>query len=694
MKSQMDLDKELKRYMQTIRFLDDSTDDYFYLYDLTHDRIYFTEKISKKYPIASEKRGIPFSEWSKIVYEKDLKQLKHKVGKIISGKSNSHYMEYRLVDKEENRVWVVCRGTVLKADDGTPGFLIGNISEDAVRRKLDDLTGLWNGEKFKEDMGKYLKNDKGYLMILGIDNFKNINVKNGREFGNHLLKRVAAILEEKADYFTKLYRLDGDCFAVNFPDKTREDVVAFYHSVKQELQSYCTASAGAVSYSGEAGEDIDFLHQYAESALDRAKREGKNMLAFFSLEDYQESLDWIKLQDELKDAVNNQCRGFSLHYQPQIRGNDFQLYGVEALLRYQSSTEEVVSPAKFIPILEQSGLICEVGNWVLKTAAKQCASWRKIFKDFHISVNISYVQLCQKNIAETVFDIIKEAGIPGKALTLEVTESMELQDYSYFNKIFYEWKRQGIHIAIDDFGTGYSSLGYLKSIDVDEMKIDRCFVRQSNCNNYNYRLLSNIIKLAHSAQMQVCCEGIETEEELGTLQQLRPDLLQGFLFAKPYTKEEFEKKYICKENPEYQERVKREKNLYQKSVVKEKNAITENDKDEIVNIVETIDEVIFVSDIDTYELYYINSAARKLTGIYDYKGRKCYQVFQGKKEPCEYCKACKLRSEKFQIWEQDNLFLKKHFILKSKLIPWNGKMARLDIVIDTIENPEGKIPPK
>lgn len=682
MDSQMNLDKELKIYMQTIRFLDDSTDDYFYLYDLANDRIYFTEKICEKYPIVSRTEGILFSEWSKIVYAKDLKQLKYEINKIVSGKSDSHSMEYRLIDRSGSKNWVICRGTVLKRDDGTPGFLIGNVSEGAVRRELDSLTGLWNGEKFKEDMG-CLKKDKGYLMILDIDNFKNINVKNGREFGNNLLKMVAMVLEEKTDYLTKLYRLDGDCFALNFPDKTKEAVIEFYNAVKEELKSYCTASAGAVAYSDGIGEDSGFLHQYAENALDRAKREGKNILAFFSSEDYQKSLDWIKLQDELKESVRHQCKGFSLRYQPQMRGKDFQVYGAEALLRYESATEGLVSPAKFIPILEQSGLICEVGNWVLKTAVKQCADWRKVLTDFHIGVNISYVQLCQDNITEMVLDTIKEAGIPGDALTLEVTESMELQDYSYFNKIFYEWKRHGIHIAIDDFGTGYSSLGYLKSIDVDEIKIDRCFVSRIYCNNYNYRLMSNIIKLAHSSQIQVCCEGVETEEELTSLQQLIPDFLQGFLFAKPYTKEELEKLYMCKESLEYQERVERERKLYQISTIEEKNVTAENERDEIVNIVEGMDEVIYVSDIDTYELYYMNSAARKLTGIYEYKGRKCYQVFQGRQLPCEYCNNCKLKNGKIQVWERDNLFFDKHFVIKDKLIPWNGKMARLEIAMDT-----------
>ena len=141
--------------------------------------------------------------------------------------------------------------------------------------------------------------------------------------------------------------------------------------------------------------------------------------------------------------------------------------------------------------------------------------------------------------------------------------------------------------------------------------------------------------------------------------------------------------YIYKEKPEYQERVKRENDLYQMSIIEKENVIVENEKDEIVNIVEGMDEIIYVSDVDTCELYYMNLAARKLTGIYDYKGHKCYQVFQGSDTSCEYCNNCKLQREKFQVWERDNLFLERHFIIKDKLIPWNGKMARLEIAIDT-----------
>ena len=679
----MNLDEELKIYMQTVQCLDESTDDYLYVYDLANDQLYFADKIREKYDLPLGKEGISLPEWAKIVYPKDLEQLEQNIRDIKNQVIDNHDMEYRIVDKKGNKVWISCRGTVVKDKESQPAFLMGSISELAMARKVDNLTGLWNYEKFMENMGKSLRETQGYLMLFGIDNFKNINVKNGRTFGNQLLKTIVNILEENSDRFIKLYRLDGDRFAVDFPWKIRADVTAFYRILKKELEKYCTISAGVVDYYSDDGEDSSIIYQYAENALDRAKKEGKDKIIFFSFEDYQKSLEQIQFQDELKTAVKEDFLGFYLCYQPQIKGEDFSTYGAEALLRYESPWRGIVSPMEFIPFLEQNGLICKVGEWGLRTAVEQCVRWRKYIPDFHISVNISYVQLRQENITELVLDILSEAGLPGNALTLEVTESMQLQDYSYFNKIFYEWKRHGIKISIDDFGTGYSSLSYLKSIDVDETKIDRCFINRIYNNIYNYRLLSNIIELAHGARIQVCCEGVETEEELAALQKLKPDVLQGFLFAKPYTAEEFEEYYIYEDSEKYQERLRKEKAfLHGIKELENKPLIEEYRRDEMLNIVEGMDDIVYVSDLATYELYYMNSAARKLTGIYDYKGRKCYQVLHGKDHPCESCNNKYLKNESFYTWEIENEFLDTHFVVKDKLISWRGNVARLEIAVD------------
>lgn len=683
---QIGIREELKPHLQTIQFMNESTEDYLYLYDLLTDRIYFTDKVRERYPLPpAAENGYVLGDWRDIVYIRDHSILEQHLEQIRKGKKKTYHLEYRLIDKAGNKVWVNSRGTTQVDQNGQPTILFGRVSELDLGYMVDRLTGLRNTDKFTLDMETCLKESDGYLMILGIDNFKNINIKNGRTFGNHILKAVTEVLEDHSEYPLNLYRLGGDCFAVNFPQKQQDYVLNFYHTIQKELEHQCTVSAGVVAYQSSEAADSGAIYQYAESALDCAKKEGRNTLVFFSSDDYQKDLDLIKLQDEISASIQEDCKGFYLCYQPQIKGQDFRLYGVEALLRYNSPSRGMVGPGEFIPLLEQSGLICPVGTWVLKTALHQCKQWRKWIPNLHINVNISYVQLQQDDISDTVLNLLEEIGLPGEALTLEVTESMKLQDQHYFNKLFYKWKRHGIKIAIDDFGTGYSGLSYLKSIDIDEAKIDRYFVNHIQYNAYNYRLLSNIIELAHGAQIKVCCEGVESEDELVALQELHPDLLQGFLFAKPYTIQEFEQNYIHTDAKAYQDREAKEDHFRHLSSCKNKELLEGLRKEEIGNIVEGLEEILYVSDVDTYDLYYLNPAGRQQTGIYDYKGCKCYQVLQGRNEPCEFCTNACLEQDTFHVWESENKYLNRHFILKDKLIPWQGKMARLEMAIDITE---------
>ncbi len=562
--------EKLELYRSVIQLLNKSVHDDLYIVDLSDDRIYFTEKFCTEYSLPSSgEEGIPFSICKDWIYSRDLKQLEEAAADIKSGRKEKLNAEYRILDKEGNRIWIKCRGNVYQDESGTPILLCGGISRLAIRHQIDALTGLWNFERFVEDMKHCMMAGSGYLMILGIDNFKHINVKNGRGFGNDILKNVADVMEHLSECQWKLYRLDGDCFAVIFPKKNRKEILKFYDTMQKELSRFCTVSAGVVKYDQSDGADSGEVYRYAENALDRAKNKGKNRLVFFSAEDYQKCLYQIELLDEIKADVEKGCRGFYLCYQPQIDSLHFEIYGAEALLRYHSENRGDIMPADFIPLLEQSGLICTVGMWVLENAVVQCVKWRKTIPNFHINVNISYVQLRQAGITEELQRILRQSGLPGEALTLEVTESMQLQDYPYFNRIFGAWKRCGIQIAIDDFGTGYSSLSYLKSMDIDETKIDRCFISKIQRNAYNYRLLENMIELAHSAKIRVCCEGVETEAELRALKELNPDVLQGFLFAKPYREEEFERYYIYQNTKEYQERLQKQEGFQQLKPEKE-----------------------------------------------------------------------------------------------------------------------------
>lgn len=678
----MFLEKNQELYMQTIQFLDESMEDYLYLYHFGSNRLYLTRRICEKFDIESGEDGIPLHTWIQLIAVKDRGRFEQNIRDIRNGVRGYHEIEYRLRDRQGNKVWVYCRGKLVKDTTGESVFLIGSISELEKKYRTDGLTGLWTFEKFMKDLDKCVHENRGCLMIFGFDDFKSINMKNGRKRGDDLLRRAGEFLEEQRDPFLRPYRLEGDCFAINFIGKTQKEAYGFYMKLKQRLEPGSSISAGVVGYQMDEGENGGMIYQYAVNAMERAKKEGKSRLVVFNFEDYQKQLDQLKFQEELALSVKQGCSGFYLCYQPQIDNRNFHLYGAEALLRYQSPSRGLVSPVEFIPILEKTGLICEVGEWVLKTALKQCAKWRETLPDFHMNVNLSYRQLQQNDIVNRVLNVLYETEVPGDALTLELTESIQLQDYGFYNKIFSEWKKYGIKIAIDDFGTGYSSLAYLRNLDVDETKIDRSFVNRIQSDSYNFLLLSNMIDLAHRTQIQVCCEGVETEEELMALQELNPDILQGFLFAKPYRPEEFEEYYMKNGSTKYREREEKEESLRRKKIQEDKTSLEGRRKDEVLNIVDGLEEVIYVADNDTHEIYYMNAAGQRMTGAYHYEGCKCYSVLQGRDAPCENCNLKKLRADAFYTWEMKNTFLNRHFVVKDKIIQWHGKEARLEIAID------------
>lgn len=678
-------EEKMRAQLEVLSILGEGGNGYLFLWDLERERIFFYGDISQRYPIElDEAHCCTEAGWFSCVYDKDLSTLKREMEAVRQGKVHNYSREYRLVDRDGNRVWLNCRGQCQRDENGKAVALIGQASDTVLEQKVDQLTGAFNAVKLMEDMDRILNAGiPCFLLLLGVDNLKHINISHGREYGSRVLRQLADTLEELVAPGIRIYRVNGDCFAVNLPVSEKEAVEKIYQQLRARMSEYCTISAGVVAYHEHSDVDSGSLYQYAEDTLDKAKRMGKNVMAFFSQKDYEEKLSTVELQEELHRSVQNGFAGFSLRYQPQIQSRTYELFGAEALLRYQSPTRGAVSPNEFIPVLEQTGMICDVGLWVLKNALEQCRIWREFRDDIHVSVNISYTQLSQDNIAEQVLKLLNESGLPGDALTLEVTESMQLQNYPYFNKLFYQWKQAGIEISVDDFGTGYSSLGYLKNLDIDEIKIDRCFVSGIQHSAYNYRLLNNMVELAHSSQIRVCCEGVETRDELAALEKLGHVLIQGYLFNPPLTAETFARTYIQQDTMEYRGYAALKRELYrlkwsEEQLPKDMNPTTET----LESIVEALDDIVYVSDIVTYEMYYLNPAGQRLTGVHDYKGQKCYKVIQGKDDPCEFCTNSCLRKDRFYIWEWDNKILKRHFILKDKLIPWRGKLARLEVAVD------------
>ncbi|EOE7130692.1 phosphodiesterase PdcB [Clostridioides difficile] len=537
--------------------LSQSTEDYIFFWDINMNKFKISSAIFDEFNLSKEIESDLVNCWSKIVYPDDVQIWKDDIQELLHGKKGEHNLEYRLINKYEEIVWISCRGKVYVSDDPKTIFLVGRIKNIGEKNKFDSITGTWNREQFEHRMNYLIKEKiykNGAMFIMDIDNFKNINEKYGHSYGDKVLRAIATEVLEYLPKDVRLYRLDGDEFAFFYPMCTKETIekiyekIQMYTNTQHEIESnkyYCTVTAGVAMYPEDGDNYLD-LFKHADIALDIAKISGKNRIKFFSQELYENKLKVISMQQKLRECVENNFNDFELFFQPQVNAVTKEVIGAEVLLRWHSSTYGEVSPVEFIPILEQSNLIIPVGKWIIKEAVKQCKEWHKINPDFKISVNVSYIQLKEDFFRDFIVECLVEYQLRPEFLTLELTENCWIPDINLLNDKFISLKGIGVYIAIDDFGTGYSSLNYLKELSVNIIKIERSFVKNITYNSYEYTFLEYIIKLAHIINLKVCVEGIESYEEYDIVKSLGVDIIQGFLFGRPVSASEFYKFQLSK----------------------------------------------------------------------------------------------------------------------------------------------------
>lgn len=677
-----DLQRLSRDSRDALNFLGESSHEYYFCYDFAGRTALFSQNMWDRFalPPTEDSTCTPRALYE-IVHPQDRPIVSMQFHRLNRGEGETYDGKYRLRAKTGEYIWVRSCGKSQLNEDGKPVWMIGRISvsepEPGQRPDVFDLNRL------KQDAEIYLaEKTPASLLVIGVDNLRAINLKHGRSFGDSLLARLCAAFEEAVYGRERVYHTVGDCYAAILPHTDEEQATQVFRYVQQRLTDCCTLSAGCVPLLTYKIPDAETLYQYAEVTLAAAKRQGRDKIVFFSAEDYEKELSALELKDELKRSVENGFHGFSLAFQPQVRTNSGRLYGAESLLRYRSEQRGIVSPAEFIPLLEQSGLIGKVGLWVLRQSLAQCKVWRARVPEMHISVNLSFAQLYQESVAQDVLDALEESGLPGSALTLEVTESLELMEYARINEIFRLWKLSGIEISVDDFGTGYSGLSRLKELEVDEIKIDGMFISNIHRSAYNYRLLSNMIQLADSSRIRVCCEGVESEDELRVLQELHPMLLQGFLVGRPGTPEELQALFMEEDSPAYlerQEKIRRFKATQDRPSVSGSPC---SESELALKVLNSESNIYYISDPETYELYYLNPAGQSLFGAKDYQGRKCYRVLQGRDTPCPNCTNAQLRQDGFYVWDHYNEYCNRHFLLRDKLIEYSGRLVRLEIASD------------
>jgi len=438
-------------------------------------------------------------------------------------------------------------------------------AEERIRHLAyyDAITGLPNRQFFIERLQQALVHAKRYQRLLGLlsldlDQFKRINDTLGHSAGNELLLSVSQRLSDAVrapdtfahegketifghDMASTVARLGGDEFSLLITELTHyhdaakvarrmlEELRKPFRVAKQEV--FVSVSVGLALYPLD-GDDAETLIKNAGAAMHFAKDQGRDNYQFYSRAMNATALEKLSMEAQLRRALERD--ELLLHYQPKIRPATGEIVGLEALIRWEHPELGLVSPAQFIPLAEETGLIVPLGEWVLLNACRQNQDWQRLgYPPVHVAVNIASLHFRQGTLGQSVATALQKSGLHPSWLELEVTESMLMDSAETTLATLSTLKGMGVRLAIDDFGTGYSSLSYLKRFPLDTLKIDRSFVKDLPHDAEDAAIAKAIIAMAHSLKLEVVAEGVETAEQLAFLQQHGCDLVQGFLFSKP-----------------------------------------------------------------------------------------------------------------------------------------------------------------
>lgn len=483
---------------------------------------------------------------------------------------NRHAGAYEIHYVERER-WYDLLFTDIKWVDGRKANLYSlyDVTDKKLYQKrieqqayTDFLTGLYNRMCCERDLAWYLddakkRGVKGSLLYLDLDDFKHINDGLGHQYGDVLLKAISSALSRIDGIRSTCYRMGGDEFVIVVPPESNDQFSRIMDEIQiifakpwflKNMDYYCTTSIGIVTFPDD-GDSVQDLIKKADIAMYEAKKTGKNRIARYSDSLGSSSGRRLEIEKNMRDATVAGYKEFEVYYQPliDISKSDTPCAGAEALIRWNSAELGFIPPADFIPLAEYLGLINPIGNHVLLEACRECRRWNENgFPHYKVNVNLSVVQLLQADIVDTIEKALKETGIHPHNLTLEVTESLAINDMERMKEILARIKALGVRIALDDFGTGYSSLNHIREIPFDVIKVDQSFVKDLAEDAYSQSFIKMVAELAETIGVSICVEGIETMEQYRVLEGMKVKLVQGYYFDRPMTKREFEEKYILK----------------------------------------------------------------------------------------------------------------------------------------------------
>lgn len=504
-----------------------------------------------------------FSErnsWNTVIHPDDRKRVLQNQAKLYKDRVLHH--EYRIILPNGQVKWVIDH-TIAIFDVHHNLIQLNGVVEDITKRKTaedriyqlayyDELTGLPNQRLFQESLSQALQQVESVAVILfDINRLKQLNDSFGSPFGDKVIQAVSEYTENliKTNKGT-LARIRGDEFAILLPEIKPEQAIeiaeSILHATNENLfvegHLFPVSCTVGISFYPTDGKDADTLLEKSKMALHHANKTGNDIETYsYSME--QEKRERIVIETGLYEALI--LGEFELYYQPQIDIRSNQIAGVEALIRWNKGDNGMISPAQFIPVAEQNGLINPIGDWVLRKAFQQYEDWQRAgMSPINLSVNLSTRQFLQLDLKDKLLQLLRKIRINPANLTLEITESMTM-NVDRTLSVLHQLRKIGVQLAIDDFGTGYSSLSYLSKMPINELKIDKSFVQEMlDKKTNNDSIVKSIISMAHHLRLRVVAEGVETKEQLHFLQENECDFIQGYLACKPMPGDEFFKYYM------------------------------------------------------------------------------------------------------------------------------------------------------
>lgn len=507
-----------------------------------------------------------------MVYEDDRKKFVDKIERILGKQEKNYEIEYRI---GEGKTWISHSGTNRYDKDGVlveKFCFFHDITSDKEKQieleymaYFDADTGVYNRNYFIKRLDKeILKAINGgfnriQVMYIDIDNYNFINDTVGYEKSDELLIMFAKLLLEYSSPTVKIGRFSNDEFAIALYDASGEDeIMEIYNDLKMKLMSpfkikecsdiYVTISAGIATYP-VGGLNANDLIKCADIAMYNVKKNGKNSVSVFEESMLRKFLKNVKFEKKLKAAVEK--LDFVLYYQPQYYTDKNELRGVEALIRWKVSEDELINPGDFIPMAEKNGCIVDIGQWVIRQALDDFVDWKMNYGyNGMMSINISAIQLKENNFSDILIEYVISKNVLPSDIEIEITESVFIENFDKTIDVLSRLRKRGFKISLDDFGTGYSSLSYLKDIPIDTLKIDKAFVDTMLTDPSTGIITDAVIKMVKKLGLETVAEGVETKEQYEYLKKMNCDNIQGFYLGKPMSADKI-KTLISKINEKY-----------------------------------------------------------------------------------------------------------------------------------------------